>query len=220
MNRDTRAWASLPWVPAPPAWLGRTAWPEAGRVRAADLTEPGLTGLVFLILLGDQRLDDRPGWRRGRAVLRALSSSLAGTPGLAYQVRAMSGGQPAGKSRLRQAGWLPRRQLRRSPGGVDFPQVLGAIRVMLRRDQAALELSGRPAVRPAVVFFAVDPPLADAVTADEYAGLGREAAVTWVVPESKAPLLSPVLAAGGARVFADHRDVAGEVARHLRHVRA
>jgi hypothetical protein len=206
---------SLPWIPAPPGWLGRAASPEAGRARWVSQAEPGQAGLVYLILLGDQRLDDRPGWRRGRSVLRAVAGKLARTPGLAYQVRAMSGGQGAGTSKLRRAGRLPRRDLRRSAWSMDFAQALGNARLMLRRDQNALEPAGEPTARPAIVFFAVDPPLADAVSAEEYAGLAQEASVTWVVPDGRARLLSPAFAAGDARVLTDHDSVADEVARRV-----
>jgi hypothetical protein len=61
------------------------------------------------------------------------------------------------------------------------------------------------------VFFAVDPPLADAITTEEYEQLARQASVTWVVPERSAGLMSPVFAGDDARVLTDHRWVTDEV---------
>jgi hypothetical protein len=86
---------------------------------------------------------------------------------------------------------------------------------MIRQDLTALELAGhRAAARPAVVFYAADPPVADAVTAQEYRGLAAEASVTWVVPECSAALMAPVFS-GGARILTDYHAVADEIARDL-----
>jgi hypothetical protein len=57
----------------------------------------------------------------------------------------------------------------------------------------------------------VDPPLADAITTEEYEQLARQASVTWVVPERSAGLMSPVFAGDDARVLTDHRGVTDEV---------
>jgi hypothetical protein len=176
---------------------------------------PRAGGLVHLILAGDARLDDRAAWRRGRSVLLAMDRKIAATPGLACQVRALQCRSTAG-SRLRPAGRLARRHLKRSAGGADtggadFARALRSVRTMMRHDLSALERSAQPVARPAVVLYAVDPPLADAVTAEEYRALAREALVTWVVPERSAALLSPVFAGGDARVVTDHQAVADEV---------
>jgi hypothetical protein len=160
-------------------------------------------------------MDDHAAWRRGRSVLRAVSNKIAAAPGIAYQVRALQSSHGTAKSKLRRAGRLSRRHMRRSAGSIDFAQALGVVRALLKRDQAALELSGVPVARPAIVFFAVDPPLADAVTAEEHGELAGEADVTWVVPEPMARLMSPVFAAGDARILTDHHGVTDEVAHQL-----
>ena len=98
---------------------------------------------------------------------------------------------------------------------MDFAGALGTVRSMIKQDLTALALFGRPAARPAVVFYAANPPVADAVTAQEYAGLTADAAVTWVVPGPSAALLSPVFAGGGARVLADYHAVTAEIAADL-----
>ncbi len=219
MTSDSRSQVRLPWIPAAPRRRGHAAGPDADRAPSAGQEEPRISGLVFLILVGDERLDDHAAWRRGRSVLRAVSQTIATAPGVAYQVRALQSSHGAGKSKLQRAGRLPRRHMRRSAGGMDIAQALGVVRVMLKRDQTALELSGVPMARPTIVFFAVDPPLADAVTAQEYGELAREASITWVVPERRARLMSAVFAAGDARILTDHRNVTAEVAHHLRRSR-
>jgi hypothetical protein len=185
--------------------------PDAPDAESAPL--PG--GLVFLVLVGGQRADGPAAWRRGRTVLREVDRRIAAAAPAAYQVRALpAAGIPAYR-KPRPAGRLSRRGLRPPALGADFAEMLAATRAMIRQDLTALELAGRAAVRPAVVFYAADPPVADAVTAQEYAGLAAEASVTWVVPESSAALMAPVFSGGGARVLADYHAVADEIARDL-----
>jgi hypothetical protein len=62
----------------------------------------------------------------------------------------------------------------------------------------------------------VTPPLADAITAEEYGRLAREALFTWVVPERSAPLMPPAFAAPGTQIVTDHYAVADEVAHLVR----
>ena len=52
----------------------------------------------------------------------------------------------------------------------------------------ALARSGTPVARPAVVFFAVEPPLADAITTEVYQDLARQASVIWVMPADSVSL--------------------------------
>jgi hypothetical protein len=170
-------------------------------------------GLVFLILAGGERSDGGAVWRRGRTVLRDVDRKLAAAPDATYLVRVVPGPGPCRKPR--PAGRLSRHRLRPPAPGADFAGALGTVRTMIKQDLTALELSGRLAARPAVVFYAVDPPVADAVTAQEYAGLTADAAVTWVVPGPSAALLSPVFAGGGARVLADYHAVTAEIAADL-----
>lgn len=65
------------------------------------------------------------------------------------------------------------------------------------------------------MFYAVEPLLADAVTAEGYGQLAREASVTWVVPGQSAPLMSPLFA-GDGRVLTDHDALANEIVHLLR----
>ena len=182
--------------------------PDAG---SAPL--PG--GLVFLVLVGGQRADGPAAWRRGRSVLREVDRRIAAAAPAAYQVRALpAAGIPAYR-KPRPAGRLSRRGLRPPALGADFAGMLAATRAMIRQDLTALELAGRAAVRPAVVFYAADPPVADAVTAQEYVGLAAEASVTWVVPECSAALMAPVFSGGGARIVTDYHAVADEIAHDL-----
>ena len=188
-----------------------TREPDAPDAQSAPL--PG--GLVFLVLVGGQRADGPATWRRGRSVLREVDRRIAAAAPAAYQVRALpAAGIPAYR-KPRPAGRLSRRGLRPPALGADFAGMLAAVRAMIRQDLTALERAGRAAARPAVVFYAAAPPVADAVTAQEYAGLAAEASVTWVVPESSAALMAPVFSGGGTRILADYHAVADEIARDL-----
>jgi hypothetical protein len=203
-----------PWITALPGRHRRPAGRTAGRHRAADgPAEPWAGRLMLLILTGDARAGDPTGWRRGRSVLLGVDKKIAKTAA-SYGVRALPGGGAVAASGLRQAGRLSRRDLKRPAWAVDFARALGVVRTVMMRDLAAIERSGLRAARPAVVFYAVEPPLADAVTAEEYEQLAREACVTWVVPGRSAPLMSPLFA-GGARVLSDHDAVAEEVVHLL-----
>ncbi len=194
---------------------GRAAGPDANRPPAGDGhgSRPG--GLVFLFLADEQRSDDHAAWRRGRSVLLEVDKKIAAAPEVAYRVRALPGRGSAAQGEPRPAGQLSRRAIRRPAAGVDFARALGITRTAMRRDLAVLGLSAVPVARPAIVFFAVDPPIADAVTAEEYGQLAREASITWVVPECSAPLMSPAFAAGDARILTDHYAVTDEVAHLL-----
>ena len=203
------------WITAPPGRHRRPAGRTAGRHRTADGPEgPWASRLVLLILTGDSRAGDLAGWRRGRSVLLGVDKSIARTAA-SYAVRGLPGGDAAAAGELRQAGRLSRRDLRRPARGLDFARALRVVRTVLMRDLAALERSGLRVARPAAVFYAVEPPLADAVTAEEYEQLAREACVTWVVPGRSAPLMSPLFA-DGARILTDHDAVAEEVVHLLR----
>ncbi len=178
--------------------------------------EPRAGGLAFLILVGDQRSGDRAGWRRGRRVLLDVDKKIATTPGVDYRVRALQSGPGTARSELLPAGRLSRRHLRWSESGPDLARGLGLVQAIMTRDLAALERSALLVARPAIVVFAVEPPLADAITAGEHGDLAREAPVTWVVPESSAGLMSPAFAADGARILTDHLAVTDEVVHLLR----
>ena len=203
------------WITALPGRHRRAAGRNVGRHRAAGGPEQlRAARLVLLILTGDARGGDLAGWRRGRSVLLGVDKKITRTAGF-HAVRGLPGGDAATASELRQAGRLSRRDLRRPARAVDFARAFGVVRTVLMRDLAALERSGVRVARPAAVFYAVEPPLADAVTAEEYEQLAREASVTWVVPDRSAPLMSPVFA-GQARILTDHGAVADEVVHLLR----
>jgi hypothetical protein len=203
------------WVTARPGRHRRTVGWNAGHRADGCPQEPQAGGLLLLILTGDARSGDLAGWRRGRSVLLGLDKKIAKTRAL-YRVRALPGGDGAAKSELRQAGRLSRRDLRRPARAADFALALGAVRTVMARDLDALDRCGLWVVRPAAVFFAVDPPLADAITAEEYEQLTRDASVTWVIPQRSAPLMSPLFAGGGARVLTDHETITDEVVHLLR----
>jgi hypothetical protein len=204
------------WITALPGRHRRGVGRTAGRRRVTGGPEQlRAARLVLLILTGDPRAGDLAGWRRGRSVLLGVDKKIAKTAS-SYGVRGLPGGDAVAASELRHAGRLSRRDLRRPARAVDFARALGVVRTVLMRDLALLERSGLRMARPAAVFYAVEPPLADAVTAEEYAQLAREASVTWVVPEHSAPLMSASFAAGDARILTDHDAVAGEVVHLLR----
>jgi hypothetical protein len=198
-------------------WLGEEGvrgsapFPAGG---GGEADPPSLSGLVFLFLAGDQRADGSAGWRRGRKVLREVEAKLAATPGITYQVRALPGRDGRTLRKPRKAGRRSRRALRRPIDGLDFSQSLASARAAIHRDVAALRMGGAIVTRPAMVCYAVTPPLADAITAEEYGRLASEALVTWVVPEDSAALMPPAFTASGAQVLTDHYAV-GDEAAHL-----
>jgi hypothetical protein len=197
------------WITAPPGRHRRGAHRAIG-----DPGEPQPGRLVLLILTGDARSGDHPGWRRGRSVLLDVDRKIAEAR-VACRVRALPGGNAAADGEPRQAGRLSRRDLKRPARAVDFARALGVVRTVMMRDLAVLEGSGLRLARPAAVFYAVEPPMADAVTAEEYGQLAREASVIWVVPGRSAPLMSPLFA-GDARVLTDHDVVTSEIVHLLR----
>ena len=203
-------------------WLGQEAGPDGAPYPLGGAGQddapagPGLSGLVFLFLADDQRSDGSASWRRGRKVLRDVEAKLAATPGIAYRVRALPGKDARALRKPRQAGRWSRWALRRPADGMDFPRMLASSRTAIQRDVATLRQGGAIVTRPAVVCYAVTPPLADAVTAEEYARLTRDALITWVVPESRAPLMPPAFTAGGELVVIDHYAAGDEVAHLVR----
>jgi hypothetical protein len=200
-------------------WLGQQGGPDGARYPLGGAGQddgPSASGLVFLFLADDQRSDGSAGWRRGRKVLREVEAKLAGTPGITYRVRALPGKDARALRKPRQAGRWSRWALRRPADGIDFPRMLASSRTAIQRDMGMLRQGGAIVTRPAVVCYAVTPPLADAITAEEYARLTREALITWVVPESTAALMPPAFTASGERVVIDHYAAGDEVAHLVR----
>jgi hypothetical protein len=192
-----------------PRRRGQAAAAEAAPRPATAIGRPVTPMLAYLILLADEGTDDRAGWRRGRSVLLEMDKALADPAPGRCMVRALSAGNGA-MSAPRPAGQLKRNDLGQPMDSLDFPRVLGIIRSTIQRDRALLAASSAT-VGPAVVFFASDVPLADAVTAGVHAELARETSVTWIVPEHSADLISPGFAADGAWLIPDHQAVAAEV---------
>jgi hypothetical protein len=205
-------------------WLGQEGGPDGapypaggGQAGGGDaLADPCLSGLVLLVLADDQRSDGSAGWRRGRKVLREVEAKLAATPGISYRVRALPGRDARALRKPRQAGRRSRWALRRPADRMDFPRTLASSLTAIQRDLAALRLGGAIVTRPAVVCYAVTPPLADAVTAEEYRRLTAEALITWVVPENTAALMPPAFSASGEQVVIDHYAAGDEVAHLVR----
>jgi hypothetical protein len=145
-------------------------------------------------------------------VLLEVDEKLAVIPRIAYKVRLLQTAGDAAKSELRSAAKLSRRDVKRSAEGTDLARVLTIVQTAMKRDLATLELAATEIARPAIVFYALDAPLADAVTAEVYDELAQEASITWVVPGPSADLISPAFAEGDdARIIVDHQTVADEV---------
>jgi hypothetical protein len=189
---------------------------EAGPDRALESGEPGRRGLVYLIVTGEAVTDDRAAWNRSRSVLLEVDSKIAATRGIAYQVRALQGDEDALRGELREAGQLTRRDVKRPVAHADFARVLEEIREMLERDRAFAEPTAAAAARPAVVFFAPDPPLADTVTAEVFQELAEQASIIWVVPKRSVDLIAPPFKQpSGVRVVEERETVAAEIAALL-----
>jgi hypothetical protein len=203
-------------------WLAQEGGPDGapyplgGAGHDEGPASPSLSGLVFLFLADDQRADGSSGWRRGRKVLRDVEAKLAATPGITYRVRALPGRDAGALRKPRQAGRWARWALRRPADGMDFPRMLASSRTAMQRDLAVLRQGGAIVTRPAVVCYAVTPPLADAITAEEYGRLTREALITWVVPEDAAGLMPPAFIASGEQLVIDHYAAGDEVAHLVR----
>jgi hypothetical protein len=200
-------------------WLPQVRW-RRGQQEPADGDAvsggPATRALVYLLITGDDTSVDHAAWNRSRAALLAVDRSIAETPGVAGQVRALQGDEDALRGELREAGRLTRREVKRPVADADFAAVLEGIRALLRRDRSLAEAPDVVAIRAAVVFFAPNPPLADTVAADVFAELAREALVTWVLPRESAGLLAPAFReTAGVRVLTDYEAVAGEVMAQL-----
>jgi hypothetical protein len=162
-------------------------------------------------LIGDEDIDDKGAWRRGRSVLLEIDKNLAAAPQAAYRVRALRNAGDTAMTETRDAGQLTRRDIKRPAPSLDFPRVLGSIRTTVTRELAGADAPGSPAGRLAIVFFAAHAPLADAVTAGIYSELADKAHITWIVPEELTDLISPAFAEKGSRILPDHRAIASEV---------
>jgi hypothetical protein len=196
-----------------PGWLSALGWlwrnaaqPPPGPPRRWD----GLCGLVFLILC-DEGSHDRAALRRGEAVLLAVNRLAAVTSGVAYWVVAQRSSEDAITVGPRPAGQISQHAFRRPAGPLDLARSLDSVLALLRRDLPPLAEAYSGVVRPALVFYATDTPLADAVTARAYEELAGESSVTWVVSQRSREVMSDVFARYGARIIIDHKRSADEV---------
>jgi hypothetical protein len=199
-----------------PRWHQAMRWrrgQDAGREPTIEPGRPGTRGLVYLLVTGETIMDDRAAWNRSRSALLEVDAKIAAVPGVAYQVRALQGDEEALRGELREAGQLTRRDVKRPVIDADFARVLEEMGAMLKRDRALIEAGGAPAAHPAVVFFTLDPPLADTVTAEVFRDLAEEASIVWVVPKGSADLVASAFTQSpGTTVVIDHETVAEELA--------
>lgn len=192
-----------------------TAVPGTAEPASAVAPRPPVTAPVLMVLSGGGGPNDHTGWKRGRDLLSEVDRLLAATPQARFAVRALLSAENPDKSTLRPAGTLSRRDMKRPASYVDFAQLLALLRTAVKRDIDSLARSGAPVAPPGVVLYAVEPPLADAVTAEVYQELAHDASVIWVLPANSADLLSPVFTAA-AWVVPDHPAAACEVTDLLR----
>jgi hypothetical protein len=193
--------------------LPQVRWPHAGRAldTRADQLQPTSTGLVYLLLTGDESTGERDEWSRARTVMLEVDKRLAELPQVSCHVRVLQGNELGLRGDLRPAGKLRKRDLRDSVADLYFADILPEIGQILHRDQGSCGTSDRPLNRPAVVFVAPEPPLADSAAAESLRALAAEASVAWVVPSSHAGLISDDFT-GAARVFTNFESVADDVA--------
>jgi len=198
-------------------WLLDSPWRRGKRSEAAaaatETAAPKIPGLAYLLITGDEIADDLVSWQRSRAALLRLDEKIATIPRAAYLIRVLQGDAEALRGELREAGQLGRKEVRQPIADADFAAVLREMRALLRRDLARPTASGEPVMRPVVVFFAPDPPLADSVAAEVFGRLAQEALIIWVVPKEAIALLSEAFTEPpDVHVLAEHEDVLDEIA--------
>jgi hypothetical protein len=151
---------------------------------------------VFLLLYGVTSPDEQVSWREARSLSVSLDRKITSSRPVAFKLRAFSSAVGGAKNALQDAGSLCERDIKRPDPQLDFEQSLNSLRKAVASDLGALGRATLPAVRPAVVIFAVDVPVADVISAQAYKRLAEQASVIWVVPERSANLISPVFTAG------------------------
>jgi hypothetical protein len=205
-------------LPAQPP-RSRRLWSPMARWRRGHEAEPEIrpgevqtSGLVYLIITGDDVSSDHSAWHKGRSMLLDTAAKIAAAPPFAFKVRALRIGPDGVQGTLRAAGQLSRRDIKGPVTDSDFAAVLGSIRIMLKIDRTAIQAPAAPMAWPAVVFYATDPPLADTIAAEVYRELAHEASIIWVVPRDSADLMAPVFTeASDTLLLLYHQEVADEV---------
>jgi hypothetical protein len=166
--------------------------------------------------MGEAIVENRAAWKRGRSALLDIDAKIATAPRADFRIRVLHGDEQIRRGELRPAGQLTRRNLKGPVTHADFAGVVAEIRAMLARDRILAQAPGTPPARPAVVFFAPDPPLADPAAAQAFRELAEGASVLWIVPKAAAELIAPAFTeAPGTRFLIDNDAVAGEVAALL-----
>lgn len=185
-------------------------------VAAEQVSAAPVRGLAYLLIAGEAVARDPAARQRGKAALLAVDHRMAELRQADYTVRLLEGSEEALRGESRPAGQLSKRDIRNSVPDTDFAGVLKEIRRLLRQDVARYARSEKPMARPAVVFFASDPPLADPVTAEAFARLVHEASIIWVLPQGVRRLMSSVFTdLDGTHVFGDGEGVADDIAELL-----
>jgi hypothetical protein len=213
---DLPASAPAPSLVRLPRWLHDPPWRRGRQPESAAATQaeaPRISGLVYLLITGDEIAGDPVSWQRSRAALLKLDAKIATIPQAAYQLRALQGDAEALRGELRGAGQVAKKDVRHPVADTDFAAVLEEMLALLRRDLTRTTAAGDPPMRTVVVFFALDPPLADSVTADVFSHLAGRAMVIWVVPKEAIALLSGSFTQPpNVHVLPEHEDVADEIA--------
>jgi hypothetical protein len=174
---------------------------------------PTASGLVYLIPTGDERSGDLAMWARSRAMILDVDKKLAVLPGIACQVRVLQGDENSLHGDLRAAGQLGKRDFRGAVADLYFAEVLDEIHDMLGRD-AGRSTPALPLLRPMVVFFAPQPPLADSGAVRSFQALALDASIAWVVPKSESDMLAEDLMTGG-RLLTRFESLADDLATLL-----
>lgn len=204
-----------PWPRWGVAQPGRRAEPTALDA-SGEITEAAVSGIVYLLVTGETIVEDRAAWKRGRSALLDIDANIAAVAGADFQVRVLHGDEQVQRGVLRPAGQLARHDLKGPVSHPDFASVATEIRAMLDRERVPAPAPGTAPARPAVVFFAPDPPLAGPAAAQAFQELTERALVVWIVPKAAAELIAPAFTeAPGTRFLIDNDAVAGEVAALL-----
>lgn len=213
--RQRFTWPPIPRWPAIRRGADAESAGPAHPPAAKRVAYPPQAVLLFMSLFGGSGVGQQDGWRQARSVLLEIDERIAAAPTLGYWVRAFRGAEQAPHSELRPAGQLSRRDLRPPDRGLDFGPLLHAVLTALTRDMRTTRRSAVITARPAVIFFPVTAPLADAVSMRAYTELTERALVMWIVSEQVNKLISPDFGIGGARTFVDQPDVSEEICELL-----
>ena len=191
-------------------WRRHGKQPGSGAGAPAEAPRP--TGLAYLLVTGEDVADDQAADQRSRAAMLRVDAKIAALSHAAYLVRVLQGDEEKLRGDMRPAGQLSRRDIRQV-AYTDFAAVLEEIRALLRRDLVHAAGSGAALVRPVVVFFVPDPPLANPVAVDVFSRLAQEARSSGSCRSEARALLVPAFGElPHVSVRPDDEDVADEIA--------